>query len=160
MRSSRSQRIQLTNEETGAHRKLIPLALRHILSLLIQKFLIFPVNLRRPPLIFVIRRLATLTQLLLTVASRGRALQGHARKILTLHIQGLDVAIAPLLSTRRLLVLWMIGPDIIVGVIVGMCSRLVLGRWSSREIGSRRQRRGIGLCLRRLGGHLGSSILT
>lgn len=142
---------QLTNEETRTHGKLVPLPLRHKLPLLIQKLLVSPVDLGRPPLILIVGRFATIARLLLSLVGRG--------KVLTLHIQGLKRAIAFLLSNGSLLTLWMIGSDVIAGVIVGVRSGLFLGGWSSRKIGGRGQRRGMVLCLRRLGGHLCRGIL-
>lgn len=139
-----------TNEETRAHWELVPLSFRHKLPFLFQKFLVSPVHFGRPPLVLVIRRCVALGLLLLLLL-----LLGLARRI-----QRLERAIASLLWVKRSLVLRMMGSDIIFGVIIGVRSGLFLGGWPRRQIGSRWQRRDIVLCLRRLGGHVRSSILA
>lgn len=131
----------LTNEETRAHGELVPLPLRYKLPLLIQKFLISSIHLGRPPLILIVGRFAAFARLLLSMGRR-------CREVLILHIHWLKRAISSLLGIGCLLTLWMIGSDIIVGVIVGVRSGLILGRRPRREIGGRGQGRGMVLCLR------------
>jgi hypothetical protein len=146
------KQCNLTNEETRAHGELVPLPLCHKLPFLIQKLLISSIHLRRPPLVLIVRRFATVTGLLLSLTGRGG-------EVLTLHAQKLMRVISSLLGIGRLLVLWMVRSDIIGRIVVGVCSGLILGWWPSRKTGGRWQRRGMVLCLRRLRRHLCRSIL-
>lgn len=124
--------LALTNEQTGAHGELVPLALGDKPPLLLQKLLISPVHLWWPPLVLIIGCLTPYAWLLLSMAG-----------LVTVGIRRLRCPVPPLLGTGRSLVLWVIGCDIVAGTIVGVCSRLVLGGRSRGQSGGRRQR-GIG----------------
>ena len=60
--------LVLTNEQTGAHGELVPLALGNKPPLLLQKLLISPVHLWWPPLVLIIGCLTTHAWLLLSMA--------------------------------------------------------------------------------------------